>query len=124
MHKVILLLDKFFFKYEGWGQIDPPRKKLPSKSPVLFGLNNICKYLESWQSFDFSNEKKDNVNAKTNNSNEETIMLIVISRIFKVLAIILLTAMLVTKMMLKILIVTIGNSILTTALQIRHILMK
>ena len=39
MHKVILILDKFFWKYEGADQIDPPpRKKLSSKSPALLGF--------------------------------------------------------------------------------------
>ena len=32
-YKVILILDKFFWKYEWGGQ-----KKLPSKSPALLGL--------------------------------------------------------------------------------------
>ena len=44
------LLDKFFWKYEGGGemgkgvgcQIDSPtRKKLTSKSPALLGLNSL-----------------------------------------------------------------------------------
>ena len=39
MYKVILILDKFFLKYEG-GSIWPPQKKLPSKGPALLGLNN------------------------------------------------------------------------------------
>ena len=34
-------------------------------------LNNICKYLESWQAFGCCNEKEGNVNVKTNNSNEK-----------------------------------------------------
>ena len=41
--KVILVLDYFFLKYEG-GQIDhPPRKKLPSKSPLLLQLRITSK---------------------------------------------------------------------------------
>ena len=46
------------------------------------------------------------------------------ARIMKVLAIILLIAMLLTKMILKILTVKIRNSALTMALQIRQILIK
>ena len=42
MYKVILILDKFFWKYEGGGggaQIDPPPKqKLPSKNQALLWL--------------------------------------------------------------------------------------
>ena len=39
MHKVILILDKFFLKYEKGGQIDlPSQEKLPSKIPALLGL--------------------------------------------------------------------------------------
>ena len=34
---VILILDKFFLKYEGGSQNDPPQEKLPSKSPALLG---------------------------------------------------------------------------------------
>ena len=35
-NKVILILGKFFLKYEGGGgQIDLPKKKLLSKSPAL-----------------------------------------------------------------------------------------
>ena len=64
-----------------------------------------------------------NVNGKTNNSNEKkTIMLIVIARILKVLSIMLLIAMLVTKMIFKILIVKIPKSVLTMTLQIRQII--
>ena len=46
MHKVILISDKFFLKYEGGGgkgsegggvKLTPP-EKLPSKSPALLGL--------------------------------------------------------------------------------------
>ena len=44
MYKVILILDKFFFKYEGGGggklTPPPPQKKLPSKSPALLGLKD------------------------------------------------------------------------------------
>ena len=40
MYKVILILDKFFWKYEGGVKLTPPEKKLPSQSPVLLGLNN------------------------------------------------------------------------------------
>ena len=40
MYKVILILEKFFWIYEGGGQIDSPRKKLPSQNPALLGLNN------------------------------------------------------------------------------------
>ena len=44
MHKVILILDKFFLKYEGGGgggvKLTPPspQEKLASKSPALLGL--------------------------------------------------------------------------------------
>ena len=51
-------------------------------------------------------------------------MLIVIARILKVLGINFLTAMLVAKMRLKILIVKLRNSVLTIALQIRQVLIK
>ena len=50
--------------------------------------------------------------------------IIVVSRILKLLAIFLLIIMLVTKMILKILIVKIWNSVVTMKLQIRHILRK
>ena len=46
MYKVILILDKFFLKYEGRGvkltpsHPPPPQKKLSSKSPVLLGLSS------------------------------------------------------------------------------------
>ena len=53
---------------------------------------------------------------------KETI--IVIARILKVLAIILLITMLVTKVILKILIIKIWNSAVTMTLQIRQILIK
>ena len=51
MYKVILTLDKCFLKYEGrgtveGGQIDPPKKKLPSKSPALLGLRKPAMNLE------------------------------------------------------------------------------
>ena len=54
MYKVILTLDKCFLKYEGrgtgeggeGGQIDPPKKKLPSKSSALFGLRTPAINLE------------------------------------------------------------------------------
>ena len=39
MHKVTLTLDRFCSKYERRDQIDPPLKKLPSKSPALLGLS-------------------------------------------------------------------------------------
>ena len=41
MYKAILILDKFFLKYEegGGGQTDTPPKKQPSKSQALLGLN-------------------------------------------------------------------------------------
>ena len=44
--KVLLKLDKFFFKCEGegggGGQTDtPPLEKLPSKTPALLGLKNF-----------------------------------------------------------------------------------
>ena len=40
MYKVILILDKFFLKYEEGVKLTPhPQKKLPSKSPALLGLN-------------------------------------------------------------------------------------
>ena len=55
---------------------------------------------------------------------KKTIMLIVIARILKILAILLLVVMLVTKMKLKMLIVKIRNSVLTITLQIRQILIK
>ena len=56
MHKVILILDKFFLKYEGrgggGGQFDPPpQEKLPSKSPTLLGLKPL--YFTSSHSFSF-----------------------------------------------------------------------
>ena len=40
IYKVILILEKFFFKYEGEVKLTPlpPRKKLPSKSPAILGL--------------------------------------------------------------------------------------
>ena len=50
--------------------------------------------------------------------------IIVIARILKVLAIILLITMLVTKMILKKSIVKIRNSVVTMTLQIRQILIK
>ena len=50
--------------------------------------------------------------------------IIIIARMLKVLAVILLITMLVTKMILKILIVKIRNSVVTMALQIRQILIK
>ena len=87
-------------------------------------LNKICKCLECLQIFDCCIEKEDNVNVKTNNSNEKTIMLLVIARILKVLGINFLIAMLVAKMRLKILIVKLRNSVLTMALQIRQVLIK
>ena len=34
-------------------------------------LNSISKYFECWQALDCYNEKEDNINAKTNNSNEK-----------------------------------------------------
>ena len=72
------------------------------------------------------NEKEVNVNVKTNNSNEKKKKkkkkIIVITRILKVLAIILLITMLVTKMILKTSIVKIRNSVVTMTLQIRRIL--
>ena len=37
LYKVILTLDKFFFKYEGGAQFDP-RKNLPPTSSALLGL--------------------------------------------------------------------------------------
>ena len=42
---VILILDKFFLKYEGGSQNDPPHEKLPSKSPALLGLRISLKNL-------------------------------------------------------------------------------
>ena len=38
MCKVLLMLDKFFLKYEGGIKLTPPQEKLPSKSPALLGL--------------------------------------------------------------------------------------
>ena len=55
---------------------------------------------------------------------KKTITVIAIARILKVLGIILLIAMLVTKMILKILIAKFQNSILTMVLGIRQILIK
>ena len=52
MYKFILILDKFFFKYEGEGgdQFYPhPQKKLPSKSPFLSRLK-FRELLESQKS--------------------------------------------------------------------------
>ena len=47
MYKVILILDKFFLKYEGGGggsgQIEPPNEKLSSRSPALLELNYYVK---------------------------------------------------------------------------------
>ena len=54
---------------------------------------------------------------------KKTIMLIVIARKLKFLAILLLVVMLVTKIKLKILLVKNWNSILTMTLQIRQIFM-
>ena len=50
--------------------------------------------------------------------------IILIARILKVLAIILLVTMLITKMILKISIVKVWNSAVTIALQIRQVLIK
>ena len=55
---------------------------------------------------------------------KKTIMLIVIARILKDLAKILLIVMLITKMRLKILIVKIRNSVFTMKLQLRQTLIK
>ena len=40
IYKVIFILEKFFFKYEGEVKLTPlpPQKKLPSKSPAILGL--------------------------------------------------------------------------------------
>ena len=50
LHKVILILDKFFLKYEGWGLSSwpspHPQEKLPSKSPALLGLSPSISSLE------------------------------------------------------------------------------
>ena len=41
MCKVMLILDKFFLKYEGVRvKLTSPQKKLPTKSPALFGLSD------------------------------------------------------------------------------------
>ena len=51
MYKVILILDKFFWKCERGSNWPPPcpQKKLPSKSPALLGLISIqrCLCLQS-----------------------------------------------------------------------------
>ena len=41
MYNVILILDKFFLKYEGGSNWPPPQEKLPSKSPALLGLKHF-----------------------------------------------------------------------------------
>ena len=46
MHKVILILDKFFLKYEN--SSPPLPKKLPSKSPVLLGLTGDNEMCRNW----------------------------------------------------------------------------
>ena len=38
LYKVILILDKFFLKYEGGIKLNSPKKKLHSKHPALLGL--------------------------------------------------------------------------------------
>ena len=38
MQKFILILDKFFLKYEGGIKLTPPQEKLPSKSSTLLRL--------------------------------------------------------------------------------------
>ena len=115
-------------RYIEHGKIHPRNYLNWSKVRFNFHGNtlilNICKFLECKQIFDCGNEKEGNAEAKTDNSNEKTIMLIVIARILKVLAMILLNATLLTKMILKILIVTFQNSVLTMTLQIRQILIQ
>ena len=93
----------------------------------FYVLSSICmiltkKLIRKYIVFYCCNEKEVNVNVKTNNSNEKKKKIIVITRILKVLAIILLITMLVTKMILKTSIVKIRNSVVTMTLQIRRIL--
>ena len=93
----------------------------------FYVLSSICmiltkKLIRKYIVFYCCNEKEFNVNVKTNNSNEKKKKIIVITRILKVLAIILLITMLVTKMILKTSIVKIRNSVVTMTLQIRRIL--
>ena len=50
MHKVILILDKFFLKYEEGGggggvKLTTPQEKLPSKSTALLGPKEFVKSL-------------------------------------------------------------------------------
>ena len=44
MYKVILILDKFFLKYEGGSNWPQPQEKLPSKSPALLGLKSVYNF--------------------------------------------------------------------------------
>ena len=57
MYKVILMLDKLFWNYEGGVKLTPrlPQKKLPSKSPALLGLTSVFAiYFEFSMSFQFN----------------------------------------------------------------------
>ena len=96
----------------------------------FYVLSSICmiltkKLIRKYIVFYCCNEKEVNVNVKTNNSNEKKKKkkkIILITRILKFIAIILLITMLVTKMILKTSIVKIRNSVVTMTLQIRRIL--
>ena len=83
------------------------------------------KLIRKYIAFYCFNEKEGMSRSKQINlmkKNKKTKTIIVITRILKVLVIILLITMLVTKMILKTSIVKIWNSVVITTLQIRQIL--
>ena len=87
-------------------------------------LNNICIYIDCWQVFDYCNEKEGNVNAKTNNSHEKNDYVNRNRKDIESSSNNLANCDVSDKIILKILIVKIRNSVLTTSLQIRQILIK